>query len=175
MAKNKKQMKGKGMQKITPCLWFDSNAEEAVNFYTSIFKNSKIGKISRYGEAGCEIHGKPAGTVMTIEFELNGQVFTALNGGPIFKFNEAISFQVNCESQEEVDYYWGKLSEGGDEKAQQCGWLKDKYGLSWQIVPTVLGELLQDKDTKKSERVMKALLQMKKLDVKSLKQAYAHR
>jgi predicted 3-demethylubiquinone-9 3-methyltransferase (glyoxalase superfamily) len=109
------------MQKITPCLWFDSNAEEAVNFYTSIFKNSKIGNISRYGEAGYEIHGKPAGTVLTIEFELNGQVFTALNGGPIFKFNEAVSFQVNCESQEEVDYYWRKLSEGGDEKAQQCG------------------------------------------------------
>ena len=160
------------MQKITPCLWFDSNAEEAVNFYTSIFKNSKIGKISRYGEAGYEIHGKPAGTVLTIEFELNGQAFTALNGGPMFKFNEAISFQVGCESQEEVDYYWRKLSEGGDEKAQQCGWLKDKYGLSWQIVPTILGKMLQDKDAKKSENVMKALLQMKKLDIKTLKQAY---
>ena len=160
------------MQKITPCLWFDSNAEEAVNFYTSIFKNSKIGNISRYGEAGYEIHGKPAGTVLTIEFELNGQAFTALNGGPIFKFNEAISFQVNCESQEEVDYYWEKLSEGGDEKAQQCGWLKDKYGLSWQVVPTVLVKMLQDKDPKKSERVMTALLQMKKLDIAKLKRAY---
>ena len=160
------------MQKITPCLWFDSNAEEAVNFYSSIFKNSKIGNISRYGEAGYEIHGKPAGTVLTIEFELNGQAFTALNGGPIFKFNEAISFQVSCESQEEVDYYWEKLSEGGDENAQQCGWLKDKYGVSWQIVPTVLGKLLQDKDAKKSESVMKALLQMKKLDIKTLTQAY---
>ena len=153
-------------------MWFDSNAEEAVSFYISIFKNSKIGNISRYGEAGYEIHGKPAGTVLTIEFELNGQAFTALNGGPMFKFNEAISFQVGCESQEEVDYYWGKLSEGGDEKAQQCGWLKDKYGLSWQIVPTILGKMLQDKDAKKSESVMKALLQMKKLDIKTLKQAY---
>ena len=160
------------MQKITPCLWFDSNAEEAAKFYTSIFKNSKIGKISRYGKEGYEIHGKPAGTVLTIEFELNGQTFTALNGGPMFKFNEAISFQVSCESQEELDYYWEKLSEGGDEKAQQCGWLKDKYGVSWQIVPVILGEMLQDKDPAKSERVMKALLQMKKLDIKTLKQAY---
>jgi len=160
------------MQKITPCLWFDSNAEEAVNFYTVIFKNSKIGNISRYGEAGYEIHGKPAGTVLTIEFELHGQAFTALNGGPVFKFNEAISFQVGCESQEEVDYYWEKLSEGGDKKAQQCGWLKDKYGLSWRIVPTVLGEMLQDKDAKKSESVMKALLQMTKIDIQGLKQAY---
>jgi predicted 3-demethylubiquinone-9 3-methyltransferase (glyoxalase superfamily) len=163
------------MQTITPCLWFDNNAEEAVNFYTSIFKNSKIGIVSRYGEAGYEIHGKPAGTVMTIEFELNGHAFTALNGGPVFKFNEAISFQVGCESQEEVDYYWGKLSEGDDKKAQQCGWLKDKYGVSWQIVPTVLGKMLQDKDAKKSESVMKALLQMKKLDIKTLKQAYEQR
>ena len=160
------------MQKITPCLWFDSNAEEAVNFYTAIFKNSKIGNISRYGEAGYEIHGKPAGTVLTIEFELDGQAFTALNGGPVFKFNEAISFQVGCESQEEVDYYWEKLSEGGDKKAQQCGWLKDKYGVSWQIVPTVLGKMLQDKDAKKSESVMKALLRMGKIDIKNLKQAY---
>jgi len=160
------------MQKITPCLWFDSNAEEAVNFYTSIFKNSKIGNISRYGEAGYEIHGKPAGTVLTMEFELNGQAFTALNGGPMFKFNEAISFQVSCESQEEIDYYWGKLSEGGDEKAQQCGWLKDKYGVSWQIVPTVLGEMLADKDANKTERVMTALLKMKKIDIERLKEAY---
>jgi predicted 3-demethylubiquinone-9 3-methyltransferase (glyoxalase superfamily) len=160
------------MQKITPCLWFDSNAEEAVNFYSSIFKNSKIGNISRYGEAGREIHGKPAGSVLTMEFELDGQAFTALNGGPLFKFNEAISFQVSCESQEEVDYYWGKLSEGGDKQAQQCGWLKDRYGVSWQIVPTVLGKMLQAKDAKKSESVMKALLQMKKLDIQGLKQAY---
>ena len=154
------------MQRIITCLWFDSNAEEAVNCYASIFKNSKIRKVSRYGQEGYEIHGKRAGTVMTIEFELNRQTFTALNGGPIFKFNEAISFQVSCGSQEEVAHYWEKLSEGGDEKAQQCGWLKDKYGVSWQIVPTVLVEMLQDKDARKSERVMKALLQMKKLTSK---------
>ena len=160
------------MQKITPCLWFDSNAEEAAEFYTSIFKKSKIGKISRYGKEGYEIHGKPEGTVLTVEFELNGQTFTALNGGPAFKFNEAISFQVHCESQNEVDHYWEKLSQGGDEKAQQCGWLKDKYGVSWQIVPTVLGEMLQDKDPKKSGRVMNALLQMKKIDIRALEKAY---
>jgi predicted 3-demethylubiquinone-9 3-methyltransferase (glyoxalase superfamily) len=167
--------KGNQMRNITPCLWFDDEAEEAVNFYTSIFKNSKIRKVSRYGEAGYEIHRHPAGTVMTIEFELDGQTFTALNGGPLFKFNEAISFQVRCESQEEVDYYWGKLSEGGDEKAQQCGWLKDKYGVSWQIVPTALGEMLQSTDAAKSERVMKALLQMKKIDIRGLRQAYEQR
>jgi len=160
------------MQKITPCLWFDSNAEDAAEFYTSIFKKSKIGKISRYGKEGYEIHGKPEGTVLTVEFELNGQTFTALNGGPAFKFNEAISFQVHCESQNEVDHYWEKLSQGGDEKAQQCGWLKDKYGVSWQIVPTVLGEMLQDKDPKKSGRVMNALLQMKKIDIRTLEKAY---
>ena len=162
------------MQTITPCLWFDSNAEEAVNFYTSVFKNSKIGNISRYTEAGYEVHGKPAGTVLTIEFELNGQAFTALNGGPIFKFNEAISFQIHCESQEEVDFYWEKLTPGGDEAAQQCGWLKDKFGLSWQIVPTLLIELLKDKDAKKSGRVMQAMLQMKKIDIKRLQLAYEH-
>jgi predicted 3-demethylubiquinone-9 3-methyltransferase (glyoxalase superfamily) len=160
------------MQIITPCLWFDNNAEEAVKFYASIFKNSKIGKISRYGKEGYEIHGKPEGTVLTVEFELNGQTFTALNGGPTFKFNEAISFQVHCKSQKEVDYYWNKLSKGGDEKAQQCGWLKDKYGLSWQIVPTVLGKMLNDKDPKKSKRVMHALLQMRKLDIATLRRAY---
>ena len=155
------------MQKITPCLWFDSNAEEAARFYTSIFKNSKIGKIARYGEAGREIHGRPAGSVMTVEFEIAGQTFTALNGGPIFKFNEAISFQVMCETQDEIDSYWEKLSQGGDKAAQQCGWLKDKYGLSWQIMPKVLGELM----TKNGEKVMGALLKMKKLDIKALKQA----
>ena len=160
------------MQKITPCLWFDSNAVEAVKFYTSIFKKSKIRKIARYTEEGYEIHGRPAGTVMTIEFELNGQTITALNGGPVFKFNEAISFQVNCKTQEELDYYWKKLSKGGDEKAQQCGWLKDKYGVSWQIVPSVLAEMLQDKDAEKRGRVMNALLQMTKLDIQRLKQAY---
>ena len=134
------------IQKITPCLWFDDQAEEAVEFYTTVFRNSKIVKVARYGEAGYEIHGKPAGTVMTVAFELDGQALTALNGGPIFKFNEAISLQVNCETQEEVDYYWEKLSQGGDEKAQQCGWLKDKYGVSWQVVPVVLIEMLTDPD-----------------------------
>lgn len=160
-------------QKITPCLWFDDQAEEAAEFYTGIFRNSKILNISRYGEAGHEIHGKPAGTVMTVSFELDGQAFTALNGGPTFKFNEAISFQVNCETQEEVDYYWEKLSEGGDEKAQQCGWLKDKYGASWQIVPGVLLEMLNDADSEKSERTMEAMLHMKKMNIDELRHAYA--
>ncbi len=158
------------MQRITPCLWFDDQAEEAAKFYTAIFRESKIVSITRYGEAGHEFHGKPAGSVMTVAFELNGQAFTALNGGPMFKFNEAVSFQVNCGSQEEVDYYWAKLSQGGDERAQQCGWLKDKYGVSWQIVPTALVEMLRDKDTEKMERVMNALLQMKKIDIEALKQ-----
>ncbi len=160
------------MQNITPCLWFDDNAEEAVNFYISVFKNSKILSVARYGEAGAEVSGRPKGSVMTIIFQLEGQEFMALNGGPIFKFNEAISLIVNCKTQEEIDRLWEKLSEGGDKKAQQCGWLKDKYGLSWQIVPTVLGEMLRDKDAEKSERVMKAMLQMKKLDIKTLKRAY---
>ena len=160
------------MQKITPCLWFDDKSEEAAKFYASIFKNSKIGNVTRYGKEGFEIHGREAGTVMTVDFEIEGQKFLALNGGPMFKFNEAISFQVHCETQKELDYYWEKLSEGANEEAQQCGWLKDKYGVSWQIVPTVLGKMLQDKDAKKSQRVMKALLQMHKLDIKALKQAY---
>jgi predicted 3-demethylubiquinone-9 3-methyltransferase (glyoxalase superfamily) len=163
------------MQKITPCLWFDDQAEEAAKFYASIFKKSKIGNITRYSESGFEIHGKPAGTVLTVELQLEGQEFVALNGGPVFKFNEAISFQVYCKTQEEIDYYWESLSKGGDEKAQQCGWLKDKYGLSWQIVPTVLGEMLRDKDARRSERVMSAVLQMKKIDMKSLKKAYGQR
>jgi len=161
------------MQRIAPCLWFDDQAEEAAKFYTSIFRNSKIVTITRYGDAGREFHGKPAGSVMTVAFELDGQQFTALNGGPVFKFNEAISLQVNCDTQEEVDYFWERLSEGGDEKAQQCGWLKDKYGVSWQIVPTALVEMLQDKDAGKSERVMTALLQMKKLDIQALKKICA--
>lgn len=160
------------MQKISPCLWFDDKAEEAVKFYAPIFKNSKVGDVTRYGKEGYEIHGRETGTVMTVDFEIEGQKFIALNGGPIFKFNEAISFQVHCETQKEVDYYWEKLSEGGDERAQQCGWLKDKYGVSWQIVPIVLGKMLQDRDAKKSQRVMKALLQMRKLDIMTLKQAY---
>ncbi len=160
------------MQKITPCLWFDNQAEEAANFYTSIFKNSKIGNITHYGKEGYEIHGREAGTVMTVDFEIEGQKFTALNGGPVFKFNEAISFQVHCETQEQVDYYWEKLSEGGDEKAQQCGWLKDKYGVSWQIVPEVLSKLVGDPASEKSQRAMKAMLQMKKIDIEGLKKAY---
>ena len=156
-------------------MWFDDKAEEAAKFYTSIFKNSRIGDVTCYGKEGYEIHGREAGSVLTVDFEIRDQKFVALNGGPIFKFNEAISFQVHCETQKEVDYYWEKLSEGGDEQAQQCGWLKDKYGVSWQIVPIVLGKMLQDKDVKKSERVMKALLQMRKLDIMILRQAYEER
>ena len=154
------------MQKITPFLWFNDNAEEAVNFYTSVFKNSKIGDVSHYGDAG----PGPKGTVMVVTFELDGQEFMALNGGPQFKFTEAISFTVNCETQEEVDEYWEKLSADGEKS--RCGWLKDKYGLSWQIVPTILGKLMRDKDSEKSKRVMMAMLQMDKLDIKRLKQAY---
>jgi predicted 3-demethylubiquinone-9 3-methyltransferase (glyoxalase superfamily) len=158
------------MQKITPFLWFDNQAEEAVNFYTSIFKNSKIETVTRYGEAGAEVSGRPKGTVMTVSFELEGQEFIALNGGPQFTFSPAISFVVNCETQQEVDELWEKLSEGGEK--QRCSWLKDKYGVSWQIVPTVLVEMLQDKDAEKSKRVMEALFQMDKIDIETLKQAY---
>jgi predicted 3-demethylubiquinone-9 3-methyltransferase (glyoxalase superfamily) len=160
------------MQKITSNLWFDTQAEEAAKYYVSIFKNSKMGRISRYGKEGYEIHQRPAGSVMTVEFTLEGQTFIALNGGPHFKFNEAISFIVNCETQEEIDYYWNKLSEGGDKNAQQCGWLKDKYGLSWQIVPTIIDDMITDPNSKKSEAVMRALLKMKKLDIKKLEEAY---
>lgn len=161
------------MQKITPCLWFDDNAEEVVEFYASIFKNSRVKTVARYGEAGANASGRPKGSVMTVLFELEGQEFLALNGGPHFTFSPAISLIVNCKTQKEVDAIWRKLS--ADEKAEQCGWLKDKYGVSWQIVPTVLGKMLQDKDPKKSERVMKALLQMQKIDIKALKQAYGQR
>ena len=154
------------MQKITPFLWFDYQTEEAVGLYTSVFKNSKIESINRYGEAG----PLPAGTVMTVNFQLDGQTFMALNGGPEFKFNEAISFFVHCETQEEVDYLWEKLSEGGE--AGPCGWLKDRYGVSWQIVPNILGELLQDADAQKAERVTRAMLKMSKLDIAELKKAY---
>jgi predicted 3-demethylubiquinone-9 3-methyltransferase (glyoxalase superfamily) len=161
------------IQRITPCLWFDHQAEQAATFYVGIFKQSKIVNVSRYGEAGREVHGQAPGTVMTVAFELDGQTFTALNGGPIFKFNEAISFQINCETQEEVDHYWDKLSAGGDEKAQQCGWLKDQYGVSWQVVPRILIEMLTDKDPAKSQRAMQAMLQMKKIDIAKLKRAYA--
>jgi predicted 3-demethylubiquinone-9 3-methyltransferase (glyoxalase superfamily) len=158
------------MQKITTFLWFDDKAEEAANFYVSIFKNSRIGKISRYTDEGQEVHGRANGSVMVVTFELDGQEFMALNGGPHFKFTEAISLSVNCETQTEVDELWEKLSAGGEKS--QCGWLKDKYGLSWQIVPTALGEMMSDKDTKKTARVMKAMLQMQKLDITKLKQAY---
>lgn len=154
------------MQKITPFLWFDNQAEDAANFYVSIFKNSKIGDVTRYGDAG----PGPKGSVMTVPFQLDGQEFIALNGGPLFKFTEAISLVVNCQEQAEVDELWEKLSEGGSKV--QCGWLKDKYGLSWQIVPIVLDELLTDPDPAKSERVMRAMLQMKKLDIEGLKRAY---
>ncbi|HEX2751284.1 MAG TPA: VOC family protein [Verrucomicrobiales bacterium] len=161
------------MPKITPFLWFDGNAEEAVAFYLSVFKNAKILRRARYGEAGKEQHERPPGSIMTIEFELNGQNFVALNGGPSFKFNEAVSFVVNCDTQEELDYYWGKLSEGGPVEAQMCGWLKDKFGLSWQIVPAELEELIQEKDPEKSNRVMGALMQMTKLDIATLRKAAA--
>ncbi|PYN39289.1 MAG: hypothetical protein DME00_36920, partial [Candidatus Rokuibacteriota bacterium] len=148
-------------QKITPFLWFDNQAEEAVNFYTSIFENSKIGSAARYDEEGSKAAGRPKGSVMTVAFQLAGQDFVALNGGPVFKFSEAVSFVVNCESQKEVDHFWEKLSAGGEEV--QCGWLKDKFGLSWQVVPTVLSEMLQDKDAQKAKRVMAAMLKMKKI------------
>lgn len=161
------------IQLITPCLWFDTQAKEAAEFYTAVFSNSQIVNITRYGEAGHEIHGKPAGTVMTVAFELNGQPFTALNGGSAFKFNEAISFQVICQTQEEVNNYWEKLSTGGDETALLCGWLKDRYGVSWQIIPNILLEMLSDADPTKSQRTMTAMLQMKKIDISKLLQASA--
>jgi predicted 3-demethylubiquinone-9 3-methyltransferase (glyoxalase superfamily) len=156
-------------QKIAPCLWFDDQAEEAARFYTGIFKNSKIVAVTRYTEAGQEVHGKKPGSVMTVEFELDGQTFTALNGGPVFKFNEAISFQVNCDTQQEIDHYWDKLSAGGDPKAQQCGWLKDRYGVSWQVVPAALTQLLTD--PAKAGRVVTALMGMTKLDIAALRAA----
>jgi predicted 3-demethylubiquinone-9 3-methyltransferase (glyoxalase superfamily) len=158
-------------QRIAPCLWFDHEAEEAARFYTAVFGNSRIVAITRYGEAGHEIHGRRAGSVMTVVFELDGQRFTALNGGPVFTFNEAISLQVDCATQAEVDHYWQVLSAGGDERAQQCGWLKDRFGVSWQIVPTVLPELLADPDPARSQRVFQAMLQMKKLDIGQLMRA----
>ena len=158
------------MKTITPCLWFDNKAEEAAKFYVSLIKNSKMGGITRYGEEGAKASGRPTGTVMTVEFKLNGQDFMALNGGPQFTFSPAISFVLNCETQKEIDTLWDKLSEGGEKNV--CGWLKDKYGVSWQIVPAVLGKMLQNKDAEKTEKVMKALLQMTKLDIAGLKKAY---
>ena len=158
-------------QKITPFLWFDGNAEEAAKFYTSIFKDSKIGKITRYDEEAAQATGRPAGSVMTVEFQIEGQEFVGLNGGPVFKFTEAVSFVVKCETQDEVDYFWSKFSSGGEES--RCGWLKDKFGLSWQVVPVVLIEMLADKDAAKAKRVMHAMLQMDKIDIPTLKKAYA--
>lgn len=163
-------MSKKTLQRITPFLWFDTQAEDAAKFYTSIFKKSKIGNIARYDKAGEKVSGRSAGSVMTVEFQIEGQDFIALNGGPLFKFNESISFVVNCETQKEVDYYWRKLSAGGGREVQ-CGWLTDKFGLSWQIIPTVLNELMSGKDDGKSQRVMEAMLKMVKLDIKKLKQA----
>jgi predicted 3-demethylubiquinone-9 3-methyltransferase (glyoxalase superfamily) len=157
-------------QKITPCLWFDDQAEDAAKFYVSVFKNSKLGEISRYGKEGFEIHGRKAGTVMTAEWEIEGQKFVGLNGGPQFKFSEAISFQIMCEDQKEIDYFWSKLTAGGQEGP--CGWLKDKFGLSWQVVPTALIDMLKGPDAAKSQRVTKAFLQMKKFDIAELKRAY---
>lgn len=158
--------------KIVPCLWFDHQAEEAANYYVGIFKNSKITAITHYGEAGKEIHGRPPGSVLTVAFELNGNPFTALNGGPIFKLSEAVSFQVECDTQEEIDDYWEKLSADGDPQAQQCGWVKDKFGLSWQVVPKMLPGLLADAKSPKSQRAMAALMEMKKLDIAALQKAY---
>lgn len=159
-------------QKIAPCLWFDRQAEEAANFYTSIFKNSKVGRTSYYSKEGQEIHGGKPGSVLTVEFELEGQKFLALNGGPLFKFTEAISLQVLCEDQNEIDYFWDKLREGGGEESQ-CGWLKDRFGLSWQVTPRILPEMLLDTDQAKVDRVFKAFMPMKKFDLAKLKQAYA--
>ena len=157
--------------KIVPCLWFDSQAEEAANYYVGIFKNSKVARITRYTAAGFDVHQRPAGSVMTVAFELDGQPFTALNGGPHFKFNEAISFQVECKNQQEIDYYWEKLGAGGDPGAQQCGWLKDKFGLSWQIVPENMDEFFEDDTSESAQRVMDAMLPMKKIDIEELRRA----
>src|SRR5262249_52491792 len=158
-------------KKITPCLWFDTQAEEAAKFYASVFKNSKIGKISRYGKEGFEVHGKKAGTVMTVEFEIEGQEFLALNGGPHFKFNEAVSLQGPCETQEEIDYFWSTLAKDGEEG--RCGWLKDKFGLSWQVFPKALPEMLMDGNSETAQRVMRSMLQMRKIDIAALKRAQA--
>ena len=158
--------------RIAPCLWFDSQAEEAAKFYVGVFRNSKIVATSRYGEAGKEVHGRPAGSVMTVSFELEGQTFTALNGGPVFQLSPAISFQITCDNQQEVDHYWNKLTDGGEPQAQQCGWLQDRFGVSWQVVPRALPEMLMDPDPAKSARAMQAMLKMKKLDIAALQQAF---
>jgi predicted 3-demethylubiquinone-9 3-methyltransferase (glyoxalase superfamily) len=157
---------------IATCLWFDTQAEEAANYYADIFSNSRITGVSRYGEAGFEIHGRPAGSVLTVEFELDGRRFTALNGGPMFKFTEAISLQVYCQTQAEIDRYWEKLTAGGDAQAQQCGWLKDKFGVSWQIVPAQLGAMMTGADVAATDRLMSAIMPMKKLDLAMIERAY---
>ena len=160
-------------QRLTPCLWFDSQAEDAATFYVGIFRNSRITRIARYPDAGKEIHGREAGSVMTVDFELDGHTFTALNGGPHFTFNEAVSFQVMCDTQAEIDDYWAKLGAGGDPKAQQCGWLKDKFGLSWQVTPRGMDRMFEQPDSPGARRAMAAMLQMKKLDIAALERAYA--
>jgi predicted 3-demethylubiquinone-9 3-methyltransferase (glyoxalase superfamily) len=160
-------------QRISPCLWFDDQAEEAAKFYTGIFENSRIVNVARYPEAGQEVHGRRAGSVMTVVFELDGLPFTALNGGPHFKFNEAVSMQVFCRDQKEIDHYWEKLGAGGDPKAQQCGWLKDRFGLSWQVVPAEMDAMFADEKSEGTQRAMNAMLQMKKLDIAELRRAYA--
>ena len=162
-------------QRLTPCLWFDGQAEEAANYYVSIFADSRIKAITRYPSAGQEIHHQPAGSVMVVSFELDGHSFTALNGGPLFKFNEAVSLQVICKTQAQVDYYWKKLSKGGDPKAQVCGWLKDRFGLSWQVVPAMINELLLDEKSDKSQRAFAAMMDMKKIDIATLQRAYEGR
>ena len=159
-------------QRISPCLWFDDQAEDAAEFYVGIFENSRIVSTVRYGEAGHDVHQRPAGSVMTVDFDLDGTRFTALNGGPVFEFNEAISFQIFCDSQEEIDRYWDALTAGGDPKAQQCGWLKDRYGVSWQVVPKGMEEMLRDPDSPAATRAMEAMLQMKKIDMRQLQTAY---
>jgi predicted 3-demethylubiquinone-9 3-methyltransferase (glyoxalase superfamily) len=160
-------------QRISPCLWFTDQADEAARFYTGIFPNSRITATTHYGEAGQEIHRRPPGSVMTVAFELDGQSFTALNGGPVFTFNEAVSFQIMCADQEEVDYYWDRLTQGGDPSAQQCGWLKDKFGVSWQVVPTGMVEMMNHPDRTKADRAIEAMLRMKKLDIATLEEAFA--
>ena len=159
-------------QRITPCLWFDNQAEEAANYYVGIFPSSRITATTRYPSAGQEIHRQQPGSVMVVAFELDGHTFTALNGGPLFKFNEAVSFQVNCKTQDEIDYYWERLGEGGDPKAQQCGWLKDRYGLSWQVVPEGMEDMLEDADSPGAQRAMTEMLKMKKIDMDALQRAY---
>jgi predicted 3-demethylubiquinone-9 3-methyltransferase (glyoxalase superfamily) len=161
------------LQRITPCLWFADEAEEAARYYTGIFPNSRITTISRYSDVGTEIHHRPPGSVMVVGFELDGHSFTALNGGPVFTFNEAISLQVNCTTQEEIDHYWERLSAGGDPRAQQCGWLKDRYGVSWQVVPDSVGEMFADAESAGAKRAMAAMLGMKKIDIAAMRRAYA--